>query len=257
MRFDFWTFSFQVINFIVLLFILKGLLYKPVREMIEKRRELSRKMVEDAETMKKEALSMKEAQEREMKTIQDTKEELVERAREEAEGERKRLMLDAQKGAQALIEKERALFETEKRRAGEELNDAAARLVETFAVSLLKSISPEEVHKSIWRNLYKEAGQIAKGIPAAQGPSGSSSAQVELAVRTAWPIGESELEKFIGTLQPLVPGVRLLAMEVPDKDLIAGVSIKAGDKVYDFSLAGQIEAFAGKLKAGRKISDEK
>jgi hypothetical protein len=103
------------------------------------------------------------------------------------------------------------------------------------------------MHKSIWQNLYSRTAGIAKGIPGAHGPSGAG--EVELAVRTAWPIGASELEKFRGTLQPLVPLVRLSARQIVDKDLIAGVSIKAGDKVYDFSLAGQIEAFARKLKA--------
>ena len=35
MKFDIWTFLFQIINFVVLLFILKRILYRPVKEIIE------------------------------------------------------------------------------------------------------------------------------------------------------------------------------------------------------------------------------
>ena len=252
MRFDFWTFSFQAINFIVLLFILKGLLYKPVREILEKRREISRKMLEDAEMARDEALRMKKVQEREMKNLQVMKADLIEQSRSEAEVERKKLLLDAQGSAKDIIEKERALFEAEKKRAGEETENRSVKIVTSMACSLLKDISSEALNKSIWQNLISEAGTIAKGISEAHGPSASS---IDLVVRTAWPIGEAELEKFRRTLQSMVPRTSLSAREIADKDLIAGVSIKAGDKVYDFSMAGQIEAFASKLKTGRTISD--
>ncbi len=250
MRFDFWTFSFQAINFIVLLFILKGLLYKPVREILEKRRDISRKILEDAEMARDEALRMKEVQEREMKNLQVMKADLIEQSRREAEGERKKLLLDAQGSAKDIIEKERALFEAEKKRAGEETENRSVKIVTSMACSLLKDISSEALNKSVWQNLISEAGTIAKNISGSHGPSASS---IDLEVRTAWPIGDTELEKFRRTLQSMVPGTSLSAREIADKDLIAGVSIKAGDKVYDFSLAGQIEAFASKLKTGRTI----
>ena len=255
MRFDFWTFSFQVINFVVLLFILKGLLYKPVKEILEKRRELSRKTLEDAEMVKGDALRMKEAQEKEMKSLQHAKAELIEKTMEEAEEKKRELLLDAQKNASAMIEKERALFAVEKKRAEEEIGNTAASTAATFASSLLKDISCKELHKSIWQNLYGKADEIAKGISDSfsfHRPSVPSPGATELAVRTAWPIGETELEKFMDTLQRMVPGIRLSAVEIADKDLIAGVSIKAGGKVYDFSLAGQIEAFASNLRSGRE-----
>ncbi len=254
MRFDFWTFSFQVINFVVLLFILKGLLYKPVKEILEKRRELSRKMLEEAEAVKGDALRMKAAQEREMKSLQDAKAQLIEKAAQEAEEKKRELLIDAQKNADALIEKERALFAAEKKRAEGEIEDTAIRTAATFASSLLKDISSLELHKSIWQNLYREADEIAKGISGtfSHGPSVPPANAMELAVRTAWPIGRTELQKFMETLQRVVPGIRLSAMEIAGKDLIAGVSIKAGDKVYDFSLAGQIEAFASNLRSGRE-----
>ena len=58
MKFDIWTFLFQVINFLVLLFILKRVLYKPIREIIEKRRSLIRQRIDEAEKTKKEALEL-------------------------------------------------------------------------------------------------------------------------------------------------------------------------------------------------------
>ena len=66
MKFDIWTFLFQTINFIVLLYILKRLLFKPVRDILQKRRDLVLESLEKVELMQKEALALKEEQQAEM-----------------------------------------------------------------------------------------------------------------------------------------------------------------------------------------------
>ena len=60
MKFNIWTFLLQTINFIVLLFILKRLLFKPVREILQKRRDLVRESLEKVELTQKEAQALKE-----------------------------------------------------------------------------------------------------------------------------------------------------------------------------------------------------
>ena len=49
MSFDWWTFGLQVINFLVLVWLLQRFLYKPVRRIIEQRRELAGKALSEAE----------------------------------------------------------------------------------------------------------------------------------------------------------------------------------------------------------------
>ncbi len=49
MVFNVWTFLFQVVNFLVLVAILRWLLYSPLREAIDRRREANAKAQADAE----------------------------------------------------------------------------------------------------------------------------------------------------------------------------------------------------------------
>jgi len=71
MKFNIWTLLFQVINFVILLYILRRILYKPIREIIEKRRGLIAKTVEDAENTKKEALELKEKNQKELNNAKE------------------------------------------------------------------------------------------------------------------------------------------------------------------------------------------
>jgi F-type H+-transporting ATPase subunit b len=106
-KFDIWTFLFQIINFVVLLFILKRLLYKPIREIMEKRRGLIEKTVEGAERAKKEALELKEKHQEELKNLSELRIQMLEKVKEEAETERKKVMSEAEKEAKKIIEKKR------------------------------------------------------------------------------------------------------------------------------------------------------
>ena len=88
MKFNIWTFLFQVINFVVLLFILKKLLYKPVKEIMEKRRGLIEKTIGDAERTKKEALELKEQQQQEVNRLKALQPQMIENVKKEAAEER-------------------------------------------------------------------------------------------------------------------------------------------------------------------------
>ena len=95
MKFNVWTLLFQIINFVVLLYILRRILYKPVREIIEKRRALIAKTVEDAEKTKKEALALKEKHQKELNKLKELQSKMLEQTREEALKDRNKLLSEA------------------------------------------------------------------------------------------------------------------------------------------------------------------
>jgi len=243
MKFDIWTFLFQIINFVVLLFILKRLLYKPIREIMEKRRGLIAKTVEDAERAKKEAIELKEKYQEEMNNLKELRIQMFEKIKGEAEIERKRLMNEAEKEAGKIIEKEKAIFDTEKRRLETELKDRVIDNVPVFASNLLKDISDEELHKSIYRRLLNELGGIASDITKIKGKDET----LTLDLITAYPLNEEDSKKFQDTIESSILQKVNIRTTV-DKSLIAGLRIKAYDMVYDSSLSGQIDALSLRLK---------
>ena len=243
MKFDIWTFLFQIINFIVLLFILKRILYRPVKEIIEKRRGLIQQSIDDAEKMQKEALELKGAYQHEMDSVASVKSEMIRKLNEEIEEERKKLLNKAAEEAGEVLEMKRALFEVEKKRLEGELKDKTIEAVSIFATRLINDIANEDLHRALYARLFTGLGQILSRIPAEK----AKDVPMPFDLITAYPLSGDETRKLREAIESLTTRNVLLNVVV-DKSLIAGVRIAASDMAYDASLSGQIRAFAGTLR---------
>lgn len=246
MKFNIWTLLFQVINFVILLYILRRILYKPIREIIEKRRGLIAKTVEDAEKTKKEALGLKEKHQEEMNKLNELQGKMLEQTREEALKDRNKLLDEAKKEAAKINEKEKALFDAEKMRIESELKNKTLEMVSVFASNLLKDISDEELHKAIFRKLLKENGRIISDISRIKGKE----EVLNIDIVTAYQLPMDDIKTFQETLESQLARKVKINTTI-DKTLIAGARIKAYDMIYDSSLAGQINALASQLKETR------
>jgi F-type H+-transporting ATPase subunit b len=245
MKFDIWTLLFQIINFFVLLFILKRLLYKPVKEIIEKRKEMIEKKLKKAHETESEALELRKKTEEELKKLAEHKVQALEKIRLEAEDEKKMLIAEAEKDARAVIEKEKALFDLEKRKLNAELRDRAVDTVSVFASNLLRDLSDKDIHKSIIKRLLQEFDKIAADVKALKGEEN----KITIDLTTAYPIEEEELENIRSSLESSVLR-KVSIITTVDNALIGGIKLRLQDLVYDFSLAGQIEALKTRLKEG-------
>ncbi|MBE7444393.1 MAG: F0F1 ATP synthase subunit B [Planctomycetia bacterium] len=246
MKFNLWTILFQVINFVILLYILKRILYKPIREIIEKRRGLIAKTVGDAEKTKKEALELKENNQKELNKAKELQGQMLEQSREEALKDRNKLLDEAHKEAAKINEKEKALIDAEKMRIESELKNKTLEMVSVFASNLLKDISDEELHKAIFRKLVKENGKIVSDISKIK----EKEEILNIDLVTAYPLPMDDVKTFKETLESQL-AKKIKMNTTVDKTLIAGVRIKAYDMIYDSSLAGQINALASQLKETR------
>jgi F-type H+-transporting ATPase subunit b len=243
MKFDLSTFLFQIINFIVLLFILKRVLYKPVREIIEKRRGLIAKTVQDAEQTKQEALELKEKYQEEMATLKDLRTQQLEKLQKEVAEERKKLINRAEEGAAAVMEKERAVMEMEEKRLYGQLKEHAVDTACVFASHLLRDISDEQLHRATYGKLLQGLDEIASDLSGVTGKEGPLAVEVA----SAYPFDREELEKLQHTFESLL-GRKVVIAATVDETLIAGAKIKAYDKVYNYSLSGQVDLLRTRLE---------
>jgi F-type H+-transporting ATPase subunit b len=243
MKFDIWTFTFQIINFVVLLFILKRLLYKPIREILRKRRELVEKIIEEAEKTKKEALELKAEHLLEMDRLGELKARMVEEMNAEVMGEKKRLIGEAEKEAAMRIEKGTALLEMEKAGFENELKEKAIDIVSVFSLGVLRDIADEALHRGIWRKFLDELEGIARDITG----RGLKNETVMLEITTAYPLTEEEMGALRRDMGKYLSREVMINCAV-DGALIAGLKIRSHDVVYDSSLSGQVNAFMTKIK---------
>jgi F-type H+-transporting ATPase subunit b len=243
MKFDIWTFLFQIINFIALLFILKRLLFRPVREILEKRRDIVRETVAKADRIEKDALELKESYLQELRKLEEIKVRMVDEMKASVHEERRKLLSAAEKEAATEIEKALSLFAMEKTRFEADLQDRAVATVTVFSANLLQGIADEELHRGIWRRFLNELERISLDI-AERGMHGE---EVTMELTSAYPLGEDELGSLQSALEKGL-SQKVMIHQTIDKTLIAGVKLRSRDMVYDSSLAGQVSAFAMRLK---------
>lgn len=243
MKIDVWTLLFQIINFIVLLFILKRILYKPVKEIIEKRRGLIQQSIDNAQKIEKEALELKEKYQQELNGLGTLKSQMMEKLREESEEERKRILERTREEAEQIIEREKDVIEREKGRTEAEIRDKAVETVSAFATSLLGDITDQELHGALFKRLLSEIQQITERIPAVRKTDGI----LDVELVSAFEPDENEVRMIQEAIESATAHKAHIKTAV-DNSLIAGAKLRLFDLVYDASLSGQIGSLASRLK---------
>jgi F-type H+-transporting ATPase subunit b len=147
MLIDWFTVVAQVLNFLILVWLLKRFLYRPILNAIDVREKRIAAEVADANTKKAEAQKDREAFQGKNKAFDEQRSALLSKAIEEANSERDRLLAEARKSVDALTERQRTMLQAE---AGT-LNKALCRRVqqEVFDITRktlgdLASVSLEE-----------------------------------------------------------------------------------------------------------------
>jgi F-type H+-transporting ATPase subunit b len=237
MSFDPWTLGFQFLNFAVLLLVLFRLLFKPVREIMARRAAQIQEAFDAAEKARADAAEIRDGLARERERVEQLRAEMLAKLDAEIAEHRRQRLIEAAAEAATLLERGRAVLETEGRRVDEELRERARRSVTQFGAALLAEVADVELHRALLRRLPAALGAAA--------PTGGGAR--ELAIETAFALsGEEE-----AALRALLGGGEPVAGPAPvtEPRLLAGVRLRADGRVLDFSLRGQLDALAARLKA--------
>jgi F-type H+-transporting ATPase subunit b len=243
MKFDLWTFAFQIINFGVLLLILKRVLYRPVRDIMEKRRALAVKTQEDAENARREAEELLVKNQAEMQKLQNQRSRMMEEMKTEIAHQRQKLLTETDLDVQRHIDKERALFATEKAHQTTEIQEQATATVALFASQILKGIVDADLHRALYRRLAEQMDAISTEL---RDQAGAVDV-LTVDVASAYPLSAEEEHCLRAGLEKTT-GRRVVISAITDQELLAGVKLMAGDRCYDASLRGQLNAFTTKVR---------
>lgn len=242
MSFDPWTLAFQLLNFAVLLLVLFRLLFKPVRKIMTERAAQVQAALDAADKARKAAEEIKAGLVLEQERVGKLRAEMLEKLQAEIEENRQRRLAGVAAEAQTLLERGRAVLESEQRKADEELRERALRSVTGYAAALLADVADIEIHRALLRRLpaaFAGAGAELAGL-------NNSGEPVTVAVESAFALTDEESAGLRTLVGKSVPVAGLTATAEPS--LLAGVRLRAADRLYDFSLRGQLDALAATLK---------
>jgi len=242
MGFDPWTLGFQLLNFAVLLLVLFRLLFKPVREIMAARAAQVQAALDAAEKARAEAEGIRAGLASEQERVGALRADLLEKLRAEIEENRQRRLAGVAAEAQELLARGRAVLESEQRKSGEALRERARRSVTDYAAALLADVADIEIQRALLRRLPAAFAGAGADLAALNGAG-----PVSVTVESAFALTAEETAGLRALVEKSVPVATLTATVEPL--LLAGVRLRAADRLYDFSLRGQLDALAATLKA--------
>lgn len=139
----------QALNFLLLLFILWWLLYRPFVAKLEERTQAIKKSLEDAQAERAEAQRQQEEYRARLEAAHAEAQALREAALRDAAEEQRRIVEAARQEAARIVERGRAEIAQDVRRAKEELRREAGELAVAVAERLIRKSLREEDHRRI------------------------------------------------------------------------------------------------------------
>jgi len=139
----------QVVNFLILLFILKRLLYKPFLAKMEERTNTIQKALDEAKAARADAAKQQEDNEARLRAAYAEAAVVREQALKEAAEESRKHIEAAQAQSRKMVEDTKSQLDAEVRRAREELRREVSDLAVAVAEKLVHKSLRDEDHRRI------------------------------------------------------------------------------------------------------------
>jgi F-type H+-transporting ATPase subunit b len=234
MLIDWFTVSAQVVNFLILVWLLKRLLYKPILNAIDAREQRIAKELADADRKETEAEKEREKLQKKNEEFDQQRGELLSKAKDEAKAERQRLLDEARQAADTLRTKRQDALTREQ----ESLNDEITRRTreEVFAIARkaltdLAGTTLEERMSEVFRRRLRELSNDAKeGIAKALKTSSDP-----VLVRSAFDLPSEQQKAIQHALQETFRAEIQVRFETAP-DVISGIELTANGRKVAWSI---------------------
>ena len=153
-----WTFIIQIINLFIQVYLIKKFLFKPINEILEKRRNLADKEIKEAREAKDEADSLKVQYEDSLTNAHAEAAQIVSDAQKEAQQKADTLVHEAEAEAQSIKARAAADIEQEKKKAINEAKDEIGSLAMEIAGKVVEKEISESDHKKLIDDFITKVG---------------------------------------------------------------------------------------------------
>ena len=153
-----WTFIAQIINLFIQIYLIKRFLFKPINNILEKRKELADKVIREAKEAKEEADSLKDQYESSLTSAHAEAAQIVSDAQKEAQSKADAMVKEAQQAAADIKARAAADIEQEKKKAINEAKDEIGGLAMDIAGKVVEKEINEADHKKLIEDFISKVG---------------------------------------------------------------------------------------------------
>lgn len=240
MLIDWFTVAAQVVNFLVLVWLLKRFLYKPVLDAVDAREKRIADMLADAEAKQTAAEGARQTYQRDIATFEQTRDALMSKAVDDANAQRQRLLDEARAAANAAADKRMEALRGE----AAHLNEAIRRRTqqEVFAIARktladLATTSLEERLCDVFTRRLRALDAPTKARIAAALASATEPARV----RSAFELSNEQRTTIHNALDETFSASIAVRFETAS-DLVGGIELTTQEYSVGWTISGYLAA---------------
>lgn len=249
MEFDWTTFALEIINFVVLVWILQRFLYKPVANAIAERKAGIEKTMADANAVQAAAQALKQQYENRMADWEREQARARAQLLEEIDAERARMMAALNVSLEQEREKERGLEQRHALELRHRLEEAALAEGGQFVARLLSRVASPELEEKIVEMLLEDLPHLAdKDLQPLRAACRKGDPKIK--ITSGYPLEDEQRSHLVQALSGLAE--QPVACDFAhDPDLLAGLRISIGPWMLRSNLRDELKFFAEVHRAGQ------
>ena len=240
MKIDWFTVVAQAINFIVLLWLMKRFLYKPILHAIDEREKRITEELANADTKKAEAKKQKEEYDRKNEELEGKSAAFLKKAQDEGQAEKARLLKEARDEADALSAKRRAaLIEDEKASL-----EAIRRRTQDEVLAITRKLLADLAGASLEEQAVGVFNQRLRGLDEAEIKTLKSALKTQpgtVAVRTGLDISPKLRTSTEASIKKVIGSETNVAFETAP-ELISGIELNVNGQKVAWSVADYLSS---------------
>ncbi len=156
--FEKFRFILVFINLLVLYFLLRKFLFKPVTQFMENRTNMIKDSLDNAEKTKLEANGLKQKYEEELRASKNQADQIINDAKAKANKEYEEILNNARKDAEAILAKGREEIERERAQMIKEVRSQVTGLALVVASKVVEANMDNEKNRVLAEKFIDEAG---------------------------------------------------------------------------------------------------
>jgi F-type H+-transporting ATPase subunit b len=241
MLIDWFTVIAQAVNFLILIWLLKRFLYKPILNAIDQRENKIKNQIKEAENKVVEAeKEQKEFQEKN-EAFEAQRESLLNKAGEEAAAKRKQLLEDARKEAEDLRGRLEQSIREEQQHLSREILERTQKEIFAIARKVLADLASASLEEHMVRVFLRHLDEQKKQLAEALGPPSG-----EILVRSAFELPQQlrvDIESAVGEVA--ADNIHCRFETAPGQ--ISGIELTAGGYKVAWSVEDYLRSLEERL----------
>jgi len=241
MQFSWTTFTIEIINFIILIWILKRLLYIPIKKIINQRQENIQRTLDQAKQLKIEAKLVEEQYKDRLQSWEQEKD----KSKRELHQEMVELKQKELKNLQESIDKEKEIFEAKLQHQSQKQQQYVIKqsllVAMEFASKFLGNCSDEHLEKKIIDQFLKQLEHLPTGKYRNIISELKSTKTIKF--ETAYPLSKELKQRITKQIQDTFK-CTITLNEGQNSNLLAGASVEIGSINLQANLRDELKFFA-------------